>query len=235
MGGGGGSSTTESGLPDWAQPHAERAVTKAVDQYDTGQFGNVAGLTPEQYSTDGTGSGAFNRKLELGQRGGALDLIGDDSYTAAKAYRDAARGGGLFGSKALAHQTKKLEESIGDAQSEQLARLNNQASLGGTLGSARNQAATNRALAQTAGDIAAKELDARRQYSLAGAQGVIGSGGAIGDQLTRGSDITEGVGSALQQQAQNQSDADYQATQRLFGLLGSGVTGQKQVTSQRGK
>ena len=102
MGGGGGSSTTESGLPDWAQPYAQDAVENAVGQYKAGEFGNVAGLSDPQQD-------AFQRKSELGSRGGALDLIGDDSYTAAKAYRDAARGGGLFGSNALAYQTKKLE------------------------------------------------------------------------------------------------------------------------------
>ena len=228
MGGGGGSSTTEAGLPDWAQPYAKDAVESAVGQYKAGQFGSVAGLTDPQKD-------AFQRKHELGGRGGALDRIGDDSYRAAQAYRDAASGQGLFGSQALGEQTQALESTIGQAQREQLGQLTGQASLGGTLGSARQQAANARALSQTAGDIASKELAARRGAALQGAQGVIGSGGVIGDQLSRGADVSEGVGSALQQQAQNQADADYQATQRLFGLLGSGVTGQKQVTSQRGK
>ena len=49
---------------------------------------------------------------------------------------------------------------------------------------------------------------------------MIGSGGAIADQFSRGADVTEGVGSALQQQRQNEADAAYQGTQRLFGLLG---------------
>ena len=228
MGGGGGSSTTEAGLPDWAQPYAEQAVKTAVGQHQGGDFSAVADLTGDQ-------TGAFDRKIELGSRGGALDQIGSDSYNAARAYRDAARGRGLFGAKALGRQTEILEETIGDAQREQLGGLTNQASLGGTLGSARNQAATNRALSQTAGDIASKELAARRGHALQGAQGVIGSGDAIAGQLLRGADITEGVGSAIQQQTQNEADAAYQGTQRLFGLLGSGVTGQKQVTTQRGK
>ena len=228
MGGGGGSTTTEAGLPDWAQPYAKDAVHTAVGQYKGGEFGNVAGLTDVQQD-------AFGRKAELGQRGGALDQLGTDSYAAAQAYRDAASGQGLFGADALGQQTQALESSIGDAQRTQLAALNNQASLGGTLGSARNQAAVNAALAKTAGDIAGNELAQRRQAALGGAQGVIGSGGAIADQFSRGADVTEGVGSALQQQRQNEADAAYQGTQRLFGLLGSGVTGQKQVTSQRGK
>ena len=226
-GGGGGTSVTESGLPDWAQPYAEDAVSTAVGQYKAGQFGNVAGL-------DNTQRDALSRKAELGQRSGALDQLGTDSYAAAQAYRDAASGQGLFGADALGQQTQALESTIGDAQRRQLGGLNLQASRAGGLGSARNQQATNAALAQTAGNIAAQELATRRNAALQGAQGVIGSGDAIGGQFLRGSDVSEGVGSALQQQTQNEADAGYQATQRLFGLLGSGVTGQKQVSTQSG-
>lgn len=228
MGGGGGSTVTEAGLPDWAQPYAQDAVQTAVGQYKAGEFGNVAGLTGQQQD-------AFNRKAELGQRGGVLDQLSNDSYAASQAYRDAASGSGLFGTDALGQQTQALEDTIGQAQRGQLAQLTGQSSLGGTLSSARNQAATNRALAQTAGDIASRELAARREYSLGGAQGVLGAGDVIAGQAGRGADVTEQVGSALQQQQQNQADAAYQGTQRLFGLLGSGVTGQKQVSSQKGK
>lgn len=228
MGGGGGTSVTEAGLPEWAEPYAKDAVHTAVGQFKEGQFGNVAGLTDPQQE-------AFNRKAELGRQGGAIDQLATDSLTAQGAFRDAATGAGLFGANALGDQTAALEDTIGRAQRSQLAGLTGQASLGGTLGSARNQAATNAALAKTAGDIAARELGQRRQFALSGAQGVIGSGDTIAGQFTRGADLTEGVGSALQQQQQNQADAAYQGTQRLFGLLGSPVTGQKQVTSQRGK
>ena len=227
MSGGGGTSVSESGLPDWAQPYAEDAVKGAVGEYKAGNYGNVAGLTGGQ--TD-----ALGRQQELGQRGGALEQIGQDSYGAGQAYRDAASGSGLFGSDALGKQTQALEGSIGTALTDQLGQLNTGASLGGALGSARNQAATERALTQTAGDIAGKELAARRGASLQGAQGVIGSGSQIQDQLGAGVRATQAAGGQLQQQAQNESDANYQATQRLFGLLGSGVTGQKQTTTQSG-
>lgn len=227
MSGGGGTSVSESGLPDWAQPYAEEAVGTAVGEYKAGDYGNVAGLTGGQ--TD-----AIGRKQELGQRGGVLENIAQDSYGAGQAYRDAASGSGLFGADALGKQTQALEGSIGTALTDQLGQLNTGASLGGALGSARNQAATERALTQTAGDIAGKELAARRGASLQGAQGVIGSGGQIQDQFGAGVRATEQAGGALQQQAQNESDANYQATQRLFGLLGSGVTGQKQTTTQSG-
>ena len=227
-GGGGGSATTEAGLPDWARPYAEEGLGTAQGLYDQGAFEHVEGLSDQQ--TD-----AFARKSELGSRGGVYDQIAADSYGAGQAYRDAASGQGLFGSDALGNQVKALEGTIGQAQSRQLAGLNNQASLGGTLGSARNQLATQTALSRTAGDIAGKELAARRGAALEGASGVIGSGSEIQNQFGTGVDATESVGSAIQQQRQNEGDAAYQGVQRLFGLLGSPAIGQKQVTSQRGK
>ena len=228
MGGGGGSSsTTSSGLPDWAQPYAEEAVGTAVGQYREGDLSKVAGLNDVQKD-------ALQRQAELGRRGGVLEGVAQDSYGASQAFRDAASGQGLFGADALGKQTQALESTIGDAQRRQLGQLTDQAAIGGALGSARNQAATNSALAQTAGQIASQELAARRGASLQGAQGVVGSGSTIQDQFGAGVRAGQDAGSAIQQQAQNEADANYQGTQRLFGLLGSGVTGQKQVTTQSG-
>ena len=228
MGGGGGSQTTEAGLPDWAVPYAKEGLEGAVGDYREGRFGHVEGLSDPQ-------ADAFGRQLELGQRGGTLDRLAQDSYGAGQVYRDAASGQGLFGADALGQQTQALESTIGDAQRKQLAQLQGQASRGGALGSARNQAATESALTQTAGNIASNELAQRRQAALGGAQGVIGSADQIGNQFLTGARATEGVGQALQQQRQNEADAGYQAAQRLFGLLGSGAVGQKQVTSGGGK
>ena len=226
--GGGGSQTSTTSLPDWAQPYVEEGAQSAIGDYRAGRYGHVEGLAKPQED-------AFGRQLELGRRDGVLDNLGRDSYGAAQAYRSAASGQGLFGADALGQQAEALESTIGDATKRQLGALNTGASLGGALGSARNQAATEAALAQTAGNIAQNELQQRRAASLQGAQGVIGSSGTIGDQYLKGAQTTEGVGQALQQQRQNESDAAYQATQRLFGLLGSGAVGQKQVTTGGGK
>ena len=178
---------------------------------------------------------AFGRKLELGQRGGVLERIAQDSYGATQAYRDAASGSGLFGADALSQQTQALQGTIGDAAKRQLGQLQTGASLGGALGSARQEAAANSALTQTAGNIASQELAARRGAALQGAGGTLGAGGALQQQFGAGVGATEGVGQALQQQKQNEADAAFQATQRLFGLLGSGAVGQKQVTTGGGK
>ena len=227
-GGGGGSQTTETGLPDWAQPYAKEALEGAIGDYRKGNYAHVEGLSDPQ-------ADAFGRQLELGQRGGTLDRLAQDSYGASQVYRDAASGQGIFGADALGRQAQALESTIGDATKEQFGNLNHQASNIGALGSARNQAATQSALAKTAGDIAAQELAQRRQAAFSGAQGTVGSADQIGNQFFKGAQATEGVGQALQQQRQNEADAAYQGTQRLFGLLGSGVTGQKQVTTGGGK
>ena len=227
MGGGGASSTTDAGLPDWARPYVEEGLGTAQGIYDQGGFEHVEGLSDQQQD-------AFARKSELGSRGGVYDQIAADSYGSAQAYRDAASGTGLFGSDALGQQAQALEGTIGRAQAKQLGSLNTAASLGGGLGSARTEAGINRALTDTAGNIASKELAARRGHALEGASGVIGSGSTIQNQFGTGVDATESVGSAIQQQKQNEGDSAYQGVQRLFGLLGSPAIGQKQVTTQSG-
>lgn len=228
MGGGGASTTSESGLPDWARPAVESSLNKAVATEGAGGFSHVQDLTPEQLD-------AFGRRKELGQRGGVLDQIASDSYGATQAYRDAASGTGLFGADAIGQQAKALEGTIGQAQKAQLGGLQGQAAQRGALGSARSQASIDQALTKTGADIASRELDARRQASLAGAGGTLGAGQNLQNQFLTGVGQTEDVGSALQQQAQNEGDAAYQGLQRLFGLYGSPALGQKQVSTQRGK
>lgn len=226
--GGPASKITEgsTGVPDWLLPQVKAATQAATNMYDKGDMSHVEGL--DKYQQD-----AFKRKLELGQQGGALDQIGADSYGAAGAYRDAAAGTGLFGSDALGQQITDMEKTIGGAQMEQLGQLQGNASMGGGLGSARSQAMNAAALSKTAGDMASSELANRRASSLSGAAGVIGSGDTIGGQMGQGIKATEGVGSAMQQQRQNEADAGYQGISRLFGLYGAPAVGSqtKQVTS----
>ena len=88
-GGGGGTATSESGLPAWARPYVEESLGSAVNLYKQGGFEHVEGLTPEQKQ-------ALESQKELGQRGGTFDKIAEDSYAATQAYRDAAGGQGLF-------------------------------------------------------------------------------------------------------------------------------------------
>ena len=228
MGGGGGSQTSESGLPDWARPAVEASLNKAVATEGAGGFSHVQDLTPEQLD-------AFGRRAELGQRGGVLEQIAADSYGASQAYRDAAAGQGLFGADALGQQSAALQDRIGQAQQTQLGQLQGQLAGRGGLSSARGQASINQALSKTGADIAQRELESRRQYALGGAGGALGAGQNLQNQFLAGVGQTEQVGQALQQQAQNEGDAAYQGLQRLFGLYGSPALGQKSVTQRSGK
>jgi len=226
-GGGGGTQTSTSGIPDEFKPYVTEGLKDAQTAYKAGALSEVAGLTPEQQE-------AFGRRKELGGRGGIYDQLAQDSYGAAQAYRDAASGQGLFGADALGKQTQALEDTIGEAQRTQLGQLQGQSALGGSLGSARNQAGINQALTQTAGNIAAQELSQRRQAALGGAQGVIGSGSQIGSQFGRGAAEVGTVGDALQQQQQNELDRVHQGLSRFFGYLGSPAVGQKSTTTTSG-
>ncbi len=227
MAGGGQSSTSESGVPDWARPYVEEGLQSGVDLYKTGAFEHVEGLTPEQQES-------YGRQKELSQRGGAYDTIAADSYNATQAYRDAASGSGLFGQDALGNQANALQETIGSAVQGQLGQAAGGLSRSGNLGGARAQASQDQAALKIGGDLAAKELAARRGASLQGAGGTLGAGGVLQQQLGQGASAYGDVGSALQQQQQNEGDAAYQGVQRLFGLLGSGAVGQKQTTTQSG-
>lgn len=236
-GGGGNTTTTNnvSGLPDEFKPFVTDALQSAQDAHKAGALSEVQGLTNEQNS-------AFNRKLELGKQGGVLDQIANDSHVAQGAYRDAASGQGLFGSNALQDQasaitaggadnplTQAVQQAVGDGNASN--------ALGGSLGSARAGAQTQKAAFDSASQVASQELGNRRAASLDGAQGTISSGANIQNQFGTGIRAEEGVGSALQQQGQNEKDAVTQGLQTMFGFLnGSSLGNQmKSITSGGGK
>ena len=226
-GGGGGSSTSTTGLPEWAEPYAKEAVQTAVGQYKGGAFEHVEGLTPEQKES-------LSRSAELGQRGGVLDRAAQDAYTSAQAYRDAASGTGLFGADALSQQQAALTPAIEQATAALIGQQQGALSRGGQLGSARADALTAKTAGDVASNLAANELAQRRGYALQGAQGTIGSTGAIQQGFTAGAQQLGQVGSTIQAQQQAESDAAYQGTQRLFGLLGSPAVGSRTVNTGGG-
>ena len=200
----------------------------AQDIYETGGMNHVEGLNPEQIS-------AMERQKQLGGAGGVYDQIAADSYGATQAYRDAASGTGLFGASALGQQTKAMQDSIGTAVGDILGQQQGQYSRTGNLGGARAQAAQNQSAMKIGGDMAAAELANRRNAALTGAGGVLGAGAGLQDQFGYGANTVGQVGSALQQQMQNEGDSAYQGVQRLFGLYGSPALGQKSVQTGGGK
>lgn len=225
---GGGTTTTiaQGGVPEWLLPNVKKATGAATDLYESGGLSNVEGLTAEQQD-------AYRRKLQLGQQGGMLDQLAADSYGATSVFKDAAQGTGLYGANALGNTISGMEDTIGDAQSQVMGNMMGQASMGGGLGSARSDAMTAGAISKTAADMGMAELQAKRMGAAQGANSIIGAGSQIGNQLGAGIAATEGVGSALQQQRQNEADAGYQGIQRLFGLYGAPAVGsqQKKVSS----
>lgn len=228
MGGGGNSQTATTELPAWAKPYVESSLGSAVDLYKSGAYENVAGMTPEQIT-------AFEKQKELGGSGGVYDQIASDSYGATQAYRDAASGEGLFGADALGQQTKAMQGSIGTAVENILGQQEGQYSRTGNLGGARAQAAKTSSAMKIGGDMAAAELANRRGAALSGAGGVLGAGAGLQDQFGAGASLLGQVGTAVQQQNQNEGDAAYQGVQRLFGLYGSPAIGSTSTRTGGGK
>jgi len=87
------------------------------------------------------------------------------------------------------------------------------ASYGDALGSARSQAATNKAL----GDVSANYLQQRQQ------------------NITGGAEMLGNVGQAMQQQKQKVLDAPHTATSRIFSYLSAGPQQKVQTTKGGGK
>jgi len=228
MGGGGNSQTATTELPAWAKPYVESSLGSAVDLYKSGAYENVAGMTPEQIS-------AFQKQKELGGAGGVYDQIAADSYGATQAYRDAASGTGLFGADALGQQTTAMKDSIGTAVGDILGQQQGQFSRIGNLGGARAQQSMDSSAMKVGGEMAAAELANRRQAAMSGAGGVLGAGNTLQDQFGAGAATLGQVGTAIQQQNQNEGDAAYQGVQRLFGLYGSPAIGSTSTRTGGGK
>ena len=228
MGGGGNSQTSTTSLPAWAQPYVESSLGSAVDLYKSGAYENVAGMTPEQIS-------AFQKQKELGGAGGVYDQIAADSYGATQAYRDAASGTGLFGADALGQQTTAMKDSIGTAVGDILGQQQGQFSRIGNLGGARAQQSMDSSAMKVGGEMAAAELANRRQAAMSGAGGVLGAGNTLQNQFGAGAATLGQVGTAIQQQNQNEGDAAYQGVQRLFGLYGSPAIGSTSTRTGGGK
>jgi len=228
MGGGGSTTTSTSGLPDWAVPFVKDALQTSTDLYKVGGMNYVEGMSPEQVD-------ALKKTKQLSDTGGVYDKIAQDSYDATEAYRNAASGTGLFGADALGRQTEAMKSSIGTAVGDIMGQQQGQFSRSGNLGGARAQAANSQAAMRVGGEMAANELASRRQAAMSGAGGVLSAGGNLQSQFGTGATALGGVGSAIQQQKQNEGDSAYQGVQRLFGLYGSPAIGSQTTQTGGGK
>lgn len=222
-GGGGGSTTTESGVPEEFRPYVERGLADAETARQEGRLSYVAPMESEQMQ-----SLEMQKDLATGQ----LQDIAQQSTAARDVLGQASRGEGIFGTQGY--------QMVADDMSDRLQTLGDQArgqaqtssALGGTLGSARQQAMTEKAVMDTMFNEVSKELAAQRQGRSGAAQGVIASGQDVAGQAGLGAAALERVGATKQTQAQRVGDADYQGLQRFFGLLGSPAVGQETKTTQ---
>jgi len=224
-GGGGKTQTSESGLPKEFRPYVERGLADAEKARLAGDLSYVADMTPEQKQ-----SLAMQRNLATGQ----LKTIGDQSIAARDIMGEASRGEDIFGSDAYDTVAKDMSTRLQSLGNQARGQSQTQSAIGGSLGSARANAATERAVMDTMFDEVSKEVQAQRAGRMGAAQNIIGSGQDVAGQAGLGAAALERVGSTLQTQDQRQGDAEYQGLQRFFGLLGSPAVGQETKTTQSG-
>ena len=224
-GGGGKTQTSESGVPKEFRPYVERGLQDAEAARQSGDLSYVAGLTPEQQQ-----SFDMQRDLATGQ----LKTIGDQSIAARDIMGEASRGEGIFGTGAFDTVAKDMQDRLVTLGDTARGMAQTKSAIGGSLGSARSNAATERAVMDTMFDAVGKEVDAQRAGRMGAAQNVISSGQDVAGQAGLGAAALERVGSSLQTQDQREGDATYQGLQRFFGLLGSPAVGQETKTTQSG-
>lgn len=150
MGGGGNkTSTTDSGVPDWAKPYLESGAKDATSLYDKGALDNVAGLNKDQNTAAG------------GIRANTAD--------ANATFNDAQHGKGIFGADAYGQVAEQLQPQIDNQVTQALGQQSGAFSQTGNLGGARAQAASAGAAGQIASDMTAAEVNAQRASAMGGA------------------------------------------------------------------
>ena len=222
-GGGGGSTTTESGVPKEFRPYVTRGLKDAEAARKAGDLSFVAGLTPEQKES-------FEMQKALAK--GTLTDIADQSQAARDIMGEASRGEGIFGTQGYQMVADDMSDRLTALGDQARGQAQTQSAMQGGLGSARQQAMSEKVVTDTMFDAVGKELDAQRQGRLGAAQNVIGTGQDVAAQSGLGAAALERVGAAKQGQEQREGDATYQGLQRFFGLLGSPAVGQTSTTTQ---
>jgi hypothetical protein len=150
MGGGGNkTSTTDSGVPDWAQPYLQKAAGDAEVLYDAGALENVAGLNTDQ----------------IAAAGGIRANTADANAT----FNQAQQGEGIFGADAYGKIAGQLQPQIDNQVTRALGQQEGAFSQSGNLGGARAQAASAGAAGQIASDMSSAEVQAQRNSAMGGA------------------------------------------------------------------
>lgn len=224
-GGGGQTTTTESGVPKEFRPYVESGLKDAEAALKGGDLSYVAGLTPEQKES-------LDMQRSLGR--GKLQDIAAESDAARNVLGEAARGDGIFGTGGYQTVSQQMKPQL--MQLAQMTRGQGQtaASMGGGLGSARQQAMIEGNVLDKSLAATQQELEAQRSGRTGAAMNVIGTGSQLGSQYGAGAAALEKAGSTIQQQDQREGDKRYQELQRFFGFLGSPAVGQTSTQTSSG-
>ena len=198
-GGGSKSSTTTStsGVSDWAQPHLETAATNAMGLYETGQLGQVAGLNEMQNTAIGGAQTMYDAAMDpaayaeankmLDQAAGQIKSSNASFNQAAGGFSDAQNQQGVFNTNAISDSVAALQPLISEqvmiALGDQAAGTANT----GNLGGARAQSAAAQAAARTAMGLGMEDTFNQRSSALAGSQGMLGVGQG---QISAGNALT---------------------------------------------
>lgn len=252
MGGGADkTSTTNSGVPDWARPYLEGAAKDATKLYDKGALNKVAALNRDQKAAHADTRETQAMALDLGKDASKLyDTAGDHRAfrRADQTAADAASQSGVFNAKQYGRVASDMQPLINNQVTRALGQQEGAFSSSGNLGGARAQAASASAAGQIAGEMSAAEVAAQRANTMSGAQmGVqtadsqfgqqVGALGARSGSLQTGMAANQQFGASaqnVQDQKQAELDAKYQGIQRLFGLINPGTVGSTQTTNSSG-
>ena len=203
---GGGGTTTNSTIPEWAQPYMEKVGKEAEAQYASGSLGRVAGTSDLQEKAFTTGAAG----VEQATTGGLTALEQQQQRLANMAATP---------SQATLDATKAA--IVQDAQ-KKVAGLQTGFNQAGTLGSARQAVLQGAQNAETTAKLAQVDADYENkmfQNRLAAEQALGGSVSTGANVASSGASALSNLGGQQRTIEQQQADADWQALNRYASTI----------------
>jgi len=218
---GGGGTSTESTIPDWAIPYIKNVGNAAEGGYQSGDLGGVAGKNTNLARAFGTGSDAIadTTNKGLGAMAGQQDRL-----------TDLATSGG--------YDTKALKDKAILEAGVRTAALGNDYGQRGTLGSARQAVAQGAQDAATAAQFATIDRDAAQQnfQNKMTAEGALGANvGGMGQLASGAAQAFSSLGAQERGIDQEQIDAPWQALQRYASTIYGNPARNQTIANQGGK
>lgn len=218
--GGGGGTSTQSTIPEWAVPYLKNVGNQAETLYGTGALGQVAGVNPLLQAAFGSGAAGIGEETTA-----ALGTLGEQQGR----LTEAAKTGG--------YDTSALKDKAILEAEKRTSDLGKQYGATGTLGSARQAVAQGAQDAATAAQFAEIDRAAEQQAF----QNRMAAEGALGQATMARPGIASGAAQAFSQlgtQArgveQEMADPAWQALQRYASTI-YGNPARQQSVAQGGK